>query len=123
MGGIDTGPSEAVRHGGGRRTKNLQGGRERKGRKGKKRERERERERGREREEKKKRKREGEQEGLCCGCKHLSPSNCYKIVKDTEKGGGRENPGKRLGVKDVRRDRNSRTILFNLSEKGLSSKS
>ena len=79
--------------------KNLQEREREKGRKGKK-----ERERRRKREEKRKRKREGEQEGLCCGV-HTS----FELLQNCKRHGkkrGRENPGKRLGVKDVRRDRN-----------------
>ena len=79
--------------------------RERKGRKGKK---EREREREREREEKRQRKREGEQEACVVGVNTSFEllQNCKRHGK--KEGVGRENPGKRLVVKDVRRDRNGR---------------
>ena len=82
-----SGPSEAVWHGGGRHTKNLQGERERERERKERKERKREeRRRTRERGEKKKRKGRkrgekeekgrGEQEGkICCGCK-TPPLNC-----------------------------------------------
>ena len=55
---FEAGPSEAVRHGGGRRTKNLQGERE-------KRKRREERKRGERKEEKKERKGEGSKRERC----------------------------------------------------------
>ena len=77
-----TGPSEAVRHGGGRRTKNLQGERERKEEKGGKKEKRGER---KEREEKKERKGEESKRERCIrpmGVKHsLEMSKDYKHDK------------------------------------------
>ena len=90
--GPESSPSEAVRHGGVRRTKNLQGERERKGRKGKV-----EREEKEKREEKRKRKeQESKRERCVVGVKHHLRT-VKKTVKDTEKGGehGKKDPGKR----------------------------
>ena len=104
---------------------------------------ERRRKRDRRKEKESKRSAKGEDLGV------NTPFELLKNVKDTEKGGGRENTGKRLGVKHVRRDRNSQEntvtedrlrcenrICFHssvkpyidehcsiMSEKGLSSKS
>ena len=79
-----SGPSEAVRHGGGRRTKNLQGEREREG--GKK-----ERKRKTEREEKKERKGEESKRERCIrpmGVKH--PLRTGKRLYKTQKEGAEE---------------------------------
>ena len=92
-----------VRHGGGRRTKNLQGERE-KDKKEKKKERERERERGEGRERRKGKESERESKKACV----VGVNTSFELLQNCKRHGkrGRENPGKRLGVKDVRRDRN-----------------
>ena len=86
---VKSGPSEAVRHGGGRRTKNLQGEREQawKSRKERKKERKKERRRKREREKKGKKVR-GEQRGKNVLWEWNIPLETIKNYKtwDTEKG-------------------------------------
>ena len=75
------GPSEAVRHGGGRRTKTLQGEREKRGE--------------RKSEERKERKGRGEEEGQTYYECKTHPWNCQKIIKDTERGKKKQGKGEK----------------------------
>ena len=81
---FDPGPSEAGRHGGGRRTKNLQGEREKR----KRREEKEKRGERKERRKRKERERSSREKDVLClyGCK-TPPENCQKIIKDTKRGG------------------------------------
>ena len=135
---MHTGPSEAMRHDGSRRTKNLQEEREkRKRREERKREEEKdEREREREREEKKGRKGE-ESKGKDVILKHLL-GTVKKLLKDTERGGliksreKKEEETEKAGEKTKNRLRcifyssikpylqlDIMSILFKSSERGL----
>ena len=76
--------------------------REKKGRKGKK-----ERERGEGRERRKGKESERESKRACV----VGVNTSFELLQNCKrhgKKGGRENPGKRLRVKDVRRDKNGR---------------
>ena len=91
-----SGPSEAVRHGGSRRTKNLQGERVRKGREGGKKEKRGEKER----KERERRVREAKRKRCITpmGVKH--PLGTVKYYKDTKRGRGVKKALRKAGRKE-----------------------
>ena len=104
---MGAGPSEAVRLGGGRRTKNLQGEREKRKKRTKERERERERERGEKEERERRKRKESERESkrACVVGVNTSFKLLQNCKRHGKRGGGRKPREKTQGKRCKKRQK------------------